>query len=476
MSKDTSSLRNITPASHGNPLPSGTPAASSQLRILKSMSSLMGTDPTGRFSGINQDYLSRIGTQPLNNFASNGSSTTNIRNTPQSAIQDIPSHPSQQGASTMTGSAPMIMMDGIEYFNEGLRQMAAGNINTAQLNFQIFQLMNQTSTSQAPAPSPTTSLRQAQPALAGPSEYHTSPGPPQSSQLASTSLVDHQTGQVTEGGLTFQPGGLNVQQSVGLPAVLHKNVQDLQGIIPLTAMDPRWQEEAASWQADRRSQTSILKDLTSTYRGLPYPNDWTQNSVVFNRNFNYFLIMLRNVFGYNWFADRMAIHRSNVEWIAQTYRSWVVAFRYHLRIWRAVFASRLTGTPVPDPGVWQPRVLEEVYTQARVLGDLAFNDNPYATGGPRDNWDPTTGLPRTGNQTNQASTEASSSSSWIPAAFDNSATKSSNAKAQNTQKATHPNSNYKGKRFDPNYKRDNKKDDKNDKGNGKGKDKEKEKE
>ncbi|KAG0150519.1 hypothetical protein CROQUDRAFT_38128, partial [Cronartium quercuum f. sp. fusiforme G11] len=55
--------------------------------------------------------------------------------------------------------------------------------------------------------------------------------------------------------------------------------------------------------------------------------------------FNHFIIMLREVFGFTWFAERMEVHRSNVEWIAQTYRSWIVAFRYCLRIRRAVFAQ-----------------------------------------------------------------------------------------------------------------------------------------
>ncbi|KAG0140382.1 hypothetical protein CROQUDRAFT_100198 [Cronartium quercuum f. sp. fusiforme G11] len=44
-------------------------------------------------------------------------------------------------------------------------------------------------------------------------------------------------------------------------------------------MDPRWQEEAVNWQAKRHSQNSIIKDLTSTYRGPLYPSEWSQSSV-----------------------------------------------------------------------------------------------------------------------------------------------------------------------------------------------------
>ncbi|KAG0145514.1 hypothetical protein CROQUDRAFT_705569 [Cronartium quercuum f. sp. fusiforme G11] len=87
-----------------------------------------------------------------------------------------------------------------------------------------------------------------------------------------------------------------------------------------------------------------------------------------------------------------------------------MAFRYDLHIRRAVFTQRLPGAPVPDPGVWQLRILEEVFTQCRVLGDLAFDNNPYATGGPREYYDPMTGMPCTGSNANQGSIAASSSS------------------------------------------------------------------
>ncbi|KAG0140013.1 hypothetical protein CROQUDRAFT_100721 [Cronartium quercuum f. sp. fusiforme G11] len=205
--------------------------------------------------------------------------------------------------------------------------------------------------------------------------------------------------QINEGGLIFQPGGLNVQQTVGLPAFLHKNEQELQGTIPLTAIDPRWQEEAANWQAKRWLQNSILKDLTSI---------------------------------------------------------------------RAVFAQRLPGTAVPNPGVWQPRVLEEVLTQARVLGETTFDNNPYATKGPREGYDTTTGLPKS-TTSNQGGTDTSTSS-FIPPSFMNQKYHIMKSKGGHKMNSNAP-SGYKGKRYDPNYKKPYGKKEDGDKGKGKDKDK-----
>lgn len=44
---------------------------------------------------------------------------------------------------------------------------------------------------------------------------------------------------VSQAGLTFREGGLQLGQSIGLPLHFHKNVLELQGLIPLTVFDPK---------------------------------------------------------------------------------------------------------------------------------------------------------------------------------------------------------------------------------------------
>ncbi|KAG0146647.1 hypothetical protein CROQUDRAFT_9528, partial [Cronartium quercuum f. sp. fusiforme G11] len=95
---------------------------------------------------------------------------------------------------------------------------------------------------------------------------------------------------------------------VGLPAFIHKCVQELQGIIPLMTMDLRWQELAAKWQAVKTSQSSIIKEITLMYKGYPYSSELSQQSIVYNRNFMRLVAMVRGVFGYTWFAEHLEVH------------------------------------------------------------------------------------------------------------------------------------------------------------------------
>ncbi|KAG0146213.1 hypothetical protein CROQUDRAFT_92979 [Cronartium quercuum f. sp. fusiforme G11] len=81
-------------------------------------------------------------------------------------------------------------------------------------------------------------------------DFRTMNSMPDTTQLGRISNTSNQQ-PINKGGLTVQPGGLNIQQTMGLPAALHKNFQDLQGTIPLTTMDLRWKEEAANWQAEQ---------------------------------------------------------------------------------------------------------------------------------------------------------------------------------------------------------------------------------
>lgn len=179
----------------------------------------------------------------------------------------------------------------------------------------------------------------------------------------------------------------------------------------------------------------------------------------------------------------MEIHRSQVEHVALIYGSWIVAFRYCVRKRRAIFAPRLPGEDVPDPAVWLPLLAEECYQQCRVLGDLDFEDNPYAIGGPREHYDPTTGKPRNNNRNNNnnqhyphskmnavASGSGSNNNNTNSSNNHNQNHNNNNQNRQNTdnqnqnrqssdRQARPPsgNSNYRGKNYDSNYKKSDKK-------------------
>ncbi|EGF98033.1 uncharacterized protein MELLADRAFT_113895 [Melampsora larici-populina 98AG31] len=234
---------------------------------------------------------------------------------------------------------------------------------------------------------------------------------------------------VSEGGLKFDSGKTPDANSFTLPLFFHKNMQLLQGSLPLTIFNKDWQQAASDNHTDyKKSNKEIEK-----YRGHPFPGEWSQSRFEWGENFDTFVETCRKVYKYNAFANDLETHRKKVIKIFKDQRSWVVAFRYDLTIRKATFAIRNPNESVPNPALEPIGLVEEIYCSAREQGDLNLDDNPYRKGGPKTGRNPYSDI-----NTTQASSVAGPS-------------RTTYEKPQS--KNTSPYGNYKGKNFNPNYKR-----------------------
>lgn len=255
-------------------------------------------------------------------------------------------------------------------------------------------------------------------------------------------------GEKSEGGLIFDFTEPPDSNSLNLPAYFHKNMQSLQGILPLTIFNRAWQQAASNNHVEYRKQDKEVEK----YRGHPYPGEWTQSRFEWNENMDAFITSCRETYKFNSFADALDIHKKNVLTIFKQQRSWVVAFRYDLTIRKATFAFRNPGDTIPNPALEPPGLLDEIYYAARAQDDLNTEDNPYRKGGSKSGRNPYSDIitePTIHNANYQSGQRT--------------AVRNGNEKFQN--KAQPPYGNYKGRHFNPNYKRpDNNKMENRDKG------------
>lgn len=247
---------------------------------------------------------------------------------------------------------------------------------------------------------------------------------------------DTGTGSVSEGGLTFDFTKTPDSKSFSLPAYFHKNMQVLQGNLPLTIFNHAWQQAASDNHVDYRK---VDKEVEK-YRGHPYPGEWTQSRFEWSENMDTFISTCRDTYNYTSFAEALESHKRNVITIFKQQRSWVVAFRYDLTIRKATFAIRNPGDAIPNPALEPPGLLDEIYYSARAQDDLNTEDNPYRKGGLKVGRNPYSDIvsePATHNS-NQPNARGGPS-------------RYSNDKPQTKTQGQY--GNYKGKRFNPNYKR-----------------------
>lgn len=239
----------------------------------------------------------------------------------------------------------------------------------------------------------------------------------------------------SEGGLIFDFTKTPDANSFSLPAYFHKNMQSLQGNLPLTIFNRAWQQAASDNHVDYRKQDKEIEK----YRGHPYPGEWTQSRFEWNENMDSFISSCRDTYRFVGFADALETHKKNVITIFKQQRSWVVAFRYDLTIRKATFAIRNPGESIPNPALEPPGLLNEIYYSARAQDDLNTEDNPYRKGGPKMGRNPYSDIVSESTSTVTNRQTAGPSSTY------NNET--------NRYKPQSPYGNYRGKRFNPNYKK-----------------------
>ncbi|EGG12976.1 uncharacterized protein MELLADRAFT_58727 [Melampsora larici-populina 98AG31] len=141
------------------------------------------------------------------------------------------------------------------------------------------------------------------------------------------------------------------------------------------------------------------------------------------------------------FADALKIHKRDVIQIFKEQRSWVVAFRYDLTIRKATFAVRNPNKKVPNPSLEPSGLVDEIYYSARSQEDLNIDENPYRKGGLKHGRNPYSDITsdQTSTNWNQANSVAGPSRSYNY--------------NRNQQRSQGPYGNYKGKSYNPSYKR-----------------------
>ncbi|EGG09303.1 uncharacterized protein MELLADRAFT_61278 [Melampsora larici-populina 98AG31] len=240
-----------------------------------------------------------------------------------------------------------------------------------------------------------------------------------------------------EGGLSFDFSKAADANAVGLPLFFHKNMQTLQGSLPLPIFNKLWQQAASDNHTDyKKSDKEIEK-----YRGHPFPGEWSQSRFEWNENFDTLVEMCRRVYKYYSFANALEIHKKNVIRIFKDQRSWVIAFRYDLTIRKATFAVRNPNDKIPNPALEPTGLVDEIYYAARAQGDLNLDDNPYRKGGPKFGRNPYADITSDPSSSNSSQGNATSGQSRPYSS------------GRTQPRSQGPYGNYKGKNFNPSYKR-----------------------
>lgn len=155
------------------------------------------------------------------------------------------------------------------------------------------------------------------------------------------------------------------------------------------------------------------------------------------------------------------MHKEHVENIRET-ECWMVAFRYDLKMRTLLFTEKVTysdGATGPiDISKYRVDIKEMCFAKARKCDELIFNDNPYAYGGERYDWDHNNGVPRSRQNLSRSSSYNSNASytnnqqnasiQYKPNLYQNQST--SDPKSQNEGKKR---KGYMGSNFDANYNR-----------------------
>ncbi|EGG03044.1 uncharacterized protein MELLADRAFT_65902 [Melampsora larici-populina 98AG31] len=243
----------------------------------------------------------------------------------------------------------------------------------------------------------------------------------------------------SEGGLQFDFSITPDANAQSLPLFFQKNMQLLQGQLPLTIFNRAWQQTASDNHVDyKKTEKEVEK-----YRGHPFPGEWTQSRFEWGENMENFITMLRDDYKFCGFADAMEVHRKNVIKIFKQQRSWVIAFKYDLTIRKVVFAVRNPDQKVPNPALEPEGLVNEIFYNARAQDDLNTEDNPYRKGGPKAGKNPYSDI----------LTEFPTTSPSQTRNFTGPSRNYFDRKDKPQFKSSGPYGNYKGRNFDPNHRK-----------------------
>ncbi|OAV98167.1 hypothetical protein PTTG_01729 [Puccinia triticina 1-1 BBBD Race 1] len=140
----------------------------------------------------------------------------------------------------------------------------------------------------------------------------------------------------TETAILFDNAAIPNNDDIGLPRFFAQNLLEFRAPLPLTIFNEWWQEQAFLHHAEKRGKSDNTSGDRLRYTGFPYPSEYLQ-----------------------------------------TYQEWV-----------PVPGGRLS---VANISIFRTEIVQEVHAKTVRFVETEFTDNPYAAGGCRFGWDPTTG-------------------------------------------------------------------------------------
>ncbi|POW17057.1 hypothetical protein PSTT_00869 [Puccinia striiformis] len=129
------------------------------------------------------------------------------------------------------------------------------------------------------------------------------------------------------------------------------------------------------------------------YSGTPAPKEWSQSYAQGSRNYQSFIAALRDVYNFTVFADWFKIHRDRCDEMMMS-DGFCVGFRYDLRVRANAFQCDFVRNEITIFPMC--RSLERICTRSAGRSEeergTGYINNPYISGGKKENYDPHTGL------------------------------------------------------------------------------------
>ncbi|OAV87290.1 hypothetical protein PTTG_09977 [Puccinia triticina 1-1 BBBD Race 1] len=304
----------------------------------------------------------------------------------------------------------------LEVIGRALAAEAAGQSGKATMLFKICEgLGNTMGNSPAPTPqlgnptaqTPTTRPQStATPSLALPTTATVTPATfdqqrifkvPNPAAAVTPRIRDYDEMVVSTGSeaaVLFDDAAVPNNDDIGLPQFFANNLLAFRAPLPLTIFNEWWQEQAFLHHAEKRNKSDDASGDRLRYTGFPYPSEYLQTYQQWSVNHQGFLRAVSKIPSHANLANWLVAHKRNADGIIRR-EGFMTALRYDIHVRMNALCHR-----VPVPGgrlsvanisIFRTEIVQEVHAKTVRFGETEFTDNPYAAGGCRVGWDPTTG-------------------------------------------------------------------------------------
>ncbi|OAV95901.1 hypothetical protein PTTG_04356 [Puccinia triticina 1-1 BBBD Race 1] len=183
---------------------------------------------------------------------------------------------------------------------------------------------------------------------------------------------------------------------IGLPEFFAKNLIGFRAPLPLTIFNEWWQEKAFLHHAEKRNKSDNASRDRLRYTGFPYPSEYLQTYQEWSVNHQGFLRAVSKIPLHANLAHWLVIHKRNADGIIRR-EGFMTALRYDIHVRMNALCHRVPvlggRLSVANISIFRTEIVQEVHAKTVRFGKTEFTDNPYAAGGCRVGWDPTTGQP-----------------------------------------------------------------------------------